>query len=591
MKRRIELSKLEKESVIIEQGENFEDSLFTGIYDNVENLLRSIIAKNSDNGFDITEIENIISFEGRRGTGKTSAMRSVHEALKGKNGWKVLESDDLKNISFHMIDYIDASTLERGEELLEIILANMFYEVKKVDSRYLQEYNENERRELYGLFDEIYGNLIDIKKDNTRNIDISPLSLLNQLSNSQILKNKIRKLVRMYFEYIVKIFNQYYRTEQRFLVISVDDIDMHFQNNGSSSFDMLETLHRYFMIPGVIIMLTYDYSDLYYGCQKHFESIYPDYQIHAGNGQQEHTRDLAAQYLKKILPINSRIHMPSLKKSDYSDETPITVIIKKENEKALLGYFATMLLQNTDKQNLELHSKRFVFLLKASVAELYYDAVGEKRHFIDPTDHRDLSQIYVLYMNLYRLKEKNERSIDFEDKLFKEILDNLYFQYAKTHLDALEQKKFNKYLEIKIENRNKEIISDIDRHGTSISSKIVYKHKMDQNYSYGELLYYLYEASQNELLSKDMICCILDSYTTVLTKYYRKIKAGDARSHQKMLRAIGDSVAGGWSNQFLPEISIIKELESDDDFDYQIFPWDENDRFSGAISYGSTSVQ
>lgn len=55
---------------------------------------------------------------------------------------------------------------------------------------------------------------------------------------------------------------------------------------------MLETLHRYLMIPGVIIMLSYNYLDLYQGCEKHFYELFHKSQK-MGDKEESYVQELA----------------------------------------------------------------------------------------------------------------------------------------------------------------------------------------------------------------------------------------------------------------------------------------------------------
>ena len=139
----IKLSKLDRERIVIENDNEFETSVFKYVYNKAELLLKDIVFKNYQNRDkkgkeEEAHIDNVISFEGRRGTGKTSAMMSIRDrwynngdiyelSIKNEN---IRNDEEEKNekvrICFNVIDYIDASMLENGEDILEIVLANMF---------------------------------------------------------------------------------------------------------------------------------------------------------------------------------------------------------------------------------------------------------------------------------------------------------------------------------------------------------------------------------------------------------------------------------------------------------------------------------
>lgn len=77
---------------------------------------------------------NIITFVGRRGTGKSSAMQSFMHALLNNTKNPEREAreytiyDNSRNpkpVQFIGIDWIVASLLEKGEDIFEVILAKM----------------------------------------------------------------------------------------------------------------------------------------------------------------------------------------------------------------------------------------------------------------------------------------------------------------------------------------------------------------------------------------------------------------------------------------------------------------------------------
>ena len=67
------------------------------------------------------------------------------------------------------------------------------------------------------------------------------------------------------------------------------------------------------MIPNVIILLTYDYQNLCQGC----ENISMNFSMQRdsyGNGGTEYIKERTVEYLNKVLPNYTRVHMPLLRK-------------------------------------------------------------------------------------------------------------------------------------------------------------------------------------------------------------------------------------------------------------------------------------
>lgn len=606
MIREISLSKLEREAVVIEKQQEFNNSVFGLVYQKAEILLQNIIRENkkySEAGKSVQrEIENLISFEGRRGTGKTSAMLSVQKALKNyKNNMFLKKDEEFKEVSFHVLDVIDASSLEDGEDILELVLANMFSDLRKAEQkRDIQERNRIENAELYQLFEQIFGSLLTLKKGQKRNENSSPLYELTRVSNSQTLLAKIRELIPKYLQYMNR--TDYYCTYEnnRFLVITIDDLDMHFTSKEHASYDMLETIHRYLMIPNVIVLVSYSYRDLCRACERHYEELY--YSRTSDEKDYRHIQELAIQYLNKVCPIYSTIHMPSIRKKDYQKREDIKVLVSRQEGEKVLENFTGILWPGKEEKEIKLSVKKFLLLLKASCGDLYYDAVGGKKHFVEPENLRSLSQTYTFFRQLDKIKEVNgETSGQIEQAMFKELLDDLYFRFAIEKLTRDDYEDFKSFLDVTIERRSRDIVGDIRRRIISENpehhlSEITYVgSKKNLSYSYGELLYGIYVASSEHHYSKELVWCLLDSYTIMLTQMYRQLKyAVDYEIIQKnkdrLLKIIGTSVSSSWSNKFVPAIRLVNERTEDAEpgrayYDYTVQRRDDGIVAMGAVKY------
>ena len=577
MKGFIDIKDLKEERILVESAEEFDQSIFFYGYQQVQILLDHIIEENirrrekrygcSVGGWeDEFQLHNMISFEGRRGTGKTSMMMSVRKALQSGEENGLLSKENQRQCEFVVLDYIDASMLEGEEELFPYILANMFTKLRE----YTKEENwqrDYDRQSIFALFDEVYGNYLDIKILTKQEGSISPIEQLTKLSNSQILKQNVRRLVERYLQYMR---SKQGRDEGKrcwkynFLVITIDDLDMHIQGKTGSPYEMLEMLHRYFMIPGVIILLTYHHSELHMGCEKYFR------QIDSSRVDMKKTRSfitkMTTEYLNKVLPIYSRVHMLSMRKRDYEEWGELRIKISREDVKDLLGCYTDLLWEGIEKSEICLTQKRFVFLLIAAVAGVYYDVQGRKKHFCEPRTLRQLVQIYSFYRNMNDIKLKSEKDDSLKlEMIYKEILDDVYFRASAEMLMDKESTQFRSYLELPLSRRNEEILRDIQnlyrtQQMQDISVGMHSRKKMPLN-GYGDLTYALYLAGRSEIFSKGLICCILNSETIMLTLYRRKMTLAENKEDKcpyrdKLLKIIGDSAVGRWSNFCLPPVVV-----------------------------------
>lgn len=598
MERMIELSKMDEDGVVIEEQDEFKQSAFSAVYEKAELLLKDIIRQNealltSHREKNLQgEINNIISFEGRRGTGKTSVMLSVRKALEKFSDKPYFVVEDVKDQpSFVTLNHIDASLLEKDEGIVELILANMFTKLLERDKGDRSwEQNEYSSKELYQLFEKAYGSLLSLKSQNTNHGSVSPLRVLNELSSSQSLGITIKELVDKYLAYMSGA-GKGCRSQSCFLVISIDDIDMNIEGseNSDGMFEMLENIHRYLMIPNVILLLAYNYQDLYAGCERHFYNMFERrWQSKEDIGEiRKHVKAMTVEYLKKVVPIYSRVYMPSLRKKDYADDNVTMIRVRYEEYEGSktyreLGDFKNHLCGGKGKEAV-LPIKTFALLLKAFVAGLYYDANGDKKHFSVPSSLREMVQSYQFFKRInVVLNEKRE-----EVAAFKELLDDLYFRFATEKLSRRELEALKRYLDVSIKRRSRDILREIQsiydekdmgeptpnimvenetimingssQKSPSRFSQITYIGERVPSYSYGELLYGLYQASKNGWYSKEFIWCILNSYTIMLTKLYRKMKYAVVKEEfsncrEEFAQIIGTSVAGSWSNLFTPKL-------------------------------------
>lgn len=595
MKGSIEISKIKPEGIVIEKDDEFEKSPFRYVYQKAEVVLEKIVcSRYAENISGTIPIYNVIAFEGRRGTGKTSAMLSVKSAMENRDGEllkKLKKANNCDDVYFNVLDYIDASRLEKKEDILELILANMFMNVRTKKEKSTDNYGDYECRKIYQYFDSIYGSVMDSKRKIEEQIGYSPIQALTQLSNSQIMGKQIRELVSEYLRYMGGDSCKNSK-ENAYMVIVIDDIDMHYQGQGENitPYDMLETLHRYFFIPNVIVLLSYNYKELELACQKHFVQIAENQYWEKMEEQQTYIQKLVSEYLNKVIPIYARVSLPSVKKRDYGENLnkEILVCIKREEADKIADGFSEMLFKNKEDKEIDVSAKTFILKLKACLAGLYYDAAGIKRHYAEPSSLRKLSQIYFLYSQLSEIKKTEDPAA-----AYKLLLDDLYFRFANEFLLYQELEQFQKYLDITLEYRGKYILKDINKHYKDKELRENCKGKELERCSYGMLLYSLYRVSQDEYWRKEIIWCILDSYTIMLTQIYEELnnRSNDKKELQEnvLREVLGNSIAGEWVNEIMPLLDKKPSVEIEKRYEYTI-PYDNEDKGKVAHINFQTSV-
>lgn len=316
--------------VVYESYSDFEKSIFSSVYKTAAKQTAAIIDEhnklyNSERRYNSfknnSSIYNIIPFIGGRGVGKTSAMLSFARFL-GNNS-EIKYSDNIyakvcnENNYFITIDCIDASLLEEGEGILEIVLAEMLAKYKQESnitniSIHARDY-EYKKRELQKCFNDIYDCLLNKYRKDSRMRDDSAVSIdiLNQLAVSSNLKGAFEVLVKNYFAAKSSADTTRSCSENNyFLVIPIDDLDM----NLSHAYDMMEEIRRYLMVPNVIILMALKdtlLSDIFYN---HFSEILKSIKNDSKQQFEIDYRKLAWEYMDKALPVNNKIFMPDIKR-------------------------------------------------------------------------------------------------------------------------------------------------------------------------------------------------------------------------------------------------------------------------------------
>lgn len=301
---------------VCENRKYFEKSLFRRVYKRAYMIIQKQIELQlqKDEECETKETnDNSIIFMGRRGTGKSSAMRSFMQSLLDNCNERNEDSEYIvrlsrsnKKVRFLGIDSIDASLLETKEDIFEAILAKMFNEFLKDNEDTNSESLTYEKRELYQMFSSIYRKHLNLKKRNFEDIYSSEAAIsdLRDLARSVDIKQEFEKLIEKYIQ--VKSYCEYGYHEQNnyetFLVVSIDDIDM----NVESGFEILEKIQRYLKVKRLIVLLAVNHEQMKLCCQKHFQSIIANSRETFIEDLNRYVDDIADQYM--VFVISQNVH-------------------------------------------------------------------------------------------------------------------------------------------------------------------------------------------------------------------------------------------------------------------------------------------
>lgn len=502
----------------------------------------------------------MVSFIGGRGTGKTSAMLTVLRQLQTLQCCK--ESDGslqpLASASFICLEPIDAGILQSGEDIIAIVLARMFnYLQQFTNGNNLRTRYQEELRSLYREFDKLYQNLCRLRKGGGHFLEgESALRGLQNLASSHSTAREFKDLVSHLLLYI-KTLNG--GEKDQYLVIALDDIDMYGEDTSQNCYTLLEEIFDYLSFPGIIVLTTYNENLLKRNCSNHLRVKFFEGKknIDCDSTERTEVNKLVQQFLEKLIIEEYRVYMPMLARVDVSNQSGVSVRLNKTREPELCALFDA---RTQPENEIIVSAKKFLLRIIADRTHVYFDSRGQKRHFFEPYNLRDLSVFWRVLDALdpptgnddadREMAYANNRS-----KLFNYTMN----PFASEKLEEGESEYLAKLSQYPLERQERELIDEIKRrcHNQENSKEQRTFLEGRWQHNYGELLHCLYYATrlQKDGMSKELIYCILSSYSIVLNQLYYSpdFKTG-GESREMFSRFVGSSVAGIWANDMLPKV-------------------------------------
>lgn len=286
---------------------------------------------------------NVITFCGKRGQGKTSAMVSFAKALEhfhvttrnydsdACTFWKSCAPDMGFHHEFIVIDPIDPTTLEKTDSILRIILSRLFNKFNEcwnqlAGSLYcpnLENTKIAQKEQLLKDFRDCYRALDTLKDERRTDQYYDDLSYLADLGDSSFLKGKLANLVKHLCEFCGKE-----ASHQKFLVIQIDDTDL----NAQRVFEILEDVRRYFVIPNVIMLMAAEPQQLAMIVEQHYIEEFQvmiNHYRNLGNAapitDRVNCHNAAERYLDKLIPGNHQIHLPTVENIIRNNQADISL--------------------------------------------------------------------------------------------------------------------------------------------------------------------------------------------------------------------------------------------------------------------------
>lgn len=495
-----------QEDVVVVEEKDYGQSIFKEQYTQALLQLEKIVAKPKD------EIPSIIAFCGDRGEGKSSCMETVVKMMgnmkseplqtfmketvvqhEGKNA-VTLNSlcPHLSNVKFDILETIDPAFFDEKHNVLELVLGQMF-------SNYSKYLNENqairkERKEDINKLQKCFHDAKWCQNHIWKSIKggYDPIEELDALSAGLHLRKKMQELVEEYLKFFNPRGNQREGDRTKFLVISIDDLDL----NVSEAYVMAEQIRKYLVGTHCILMMSLKVDQL-------IEVIANYLNKQTAPNKSLDTPAMASKYLTKLIPMESRVVMPKV--YDLCDAH--LKIYKDEND-------------NTPKDFNSI-KEAVVQLIYNKTRYLFYNSKGGVSPIV-PNNLRSLRHLLGMLLNMPKF-EGNDRSMA-NKHAFK-----AYFYQTWVH--QLNEKN-QQYAMLLTSGSN---VNDVNKLTVSILSEYIDKEKSSQmvkditeknNYSYnisvGDVFYLInfIERSNVDEELKLLLFFIKSYYSIKLYEYY-----------------------------------------------------------------------
>ncbi len=441
----------------------------------------------TNNVIDHNYSNNIISFIGERGSGKTSCMYSVLENIRNDRLFDSNEIQTIRRNEIKILQPLDPSFFDSTHNILEVFIGEIFHD----SLEYIKNSREkdNNAHELIKKFQEVKHDMHYLDKETLFERD-DELDELNYLSAGVNLERTIKELIDKYLELI----------RCKFLVISIDDIDL----NTKQAYSMVEQIRKYLILPNVVILFAVKVDQLADVINNNligeFKNVLDKEMI-----SKHDIYEMSEKYLNKFMPINNRIYLPT---TEAIFEKRLQIHKYTEKGLEILNEWNSV--------------KECVTKLIAEKCDYKFFNTKGKTSEIVPRNLRDLRLLISLLLSMNDEMLHN-REI-FKNYLFNSWINQLDLEeqvIARMVLNEKEPTLFNKTVVTLVFNHimkgKIEINEDI--------LKIVKSENVAYNVSLGDAFYVLNYCRDREtdIRMRRLLFFIKALYTIKLTDYYEEI--------------------------------------------------------------------
>ena len=346
---------------------------------------------------------NIIVFDGDRGTGKTSCMLSMANILTDENHQEACQgARHVAETQFLTIPMIDPSFFDEDHNILSLFTARLYSAFQeKEESAHSDDGDGNPyRNDLMKMFVRVQQNLRSMFGEKKAK---DGMEYLVDMAASVEIKANICQMVDLYLKYS--------GNKKGVLLLLIDDIDI----DSVHAYEMCEQLRKYFMQPNIITLMSMKIEQLSGIIQRKYTEEY----IHVDDrnfyrryprvtlDERNEIAGRTERYLAKFLPAHQRIYMPS--PTEYMDAEPVF----SDNEK--WGY------NLSEGIKVKQVIPELIFL---KTRFLFYNS-AKRVSYIVPRNLRDMRQMFKLLLQMKDYAEADEITPHYYNKeMFRQYFFN-----------------------------------------------------------------------------------------------------------------------------------------------------------------------
>lgn len=516
-------------------------------------------------------VNNIIAFLGQRGSGKTTAINEFGRILTYFHRNRVHEwwienltsFSKMETFRFIVLDSIDASLLTEAEDVVELVLAQMY---AKVENKTRDNRSNDEKHniaEMMDCFRMAYRNYHNLNRGEfIKELGDNVPNILKNIPSGSNVRQAFTSLLECFFKQM-----ELDKGVEPYLVITIDDLDL----NIDYGYQLLEKIRKYLSHPRILVLITADFNQLSRLCEVYWLSqygredpvrVYFDNRNYYGRSLVSGSKDLrnyrvdydnsqyyksamrlSRDYLLKAIPITHRVYLSGTK-----DSVQKMRIYMKTDGKCILV-------------------KEYIWKKLVEKLGIYYDLTGTKRHFVVPTTVRELvtynNFLDSLYSIEWEMKSNEQKFVEMEMpkydwnhyRMNKDITNRM----AHALLTLSQKEEFDHLIENNILNRAKYTvnffknwISGESKDGTD-----------NERYRYSDLLKGIYRLGREDYHDKELVYCIMAYFTSEMTRehYNSQFLNGEEKKRaDEILRCfLGTSFGNKWMGEIVPAVRYNKK--------------------------------